>query len=396
MAVRSEPARAQAILGVGVLVFRWVALAWMIVLNVTLETGAARPGYAWTAIGVAASFTIWMSLERDSSTAALWIELAIALGLVLASGVIAPRGDIGERAFFATGWPFSATLALGVARGARAGIASGLVLGAGLLGSRVLNGIRVTDLTGPQIGAIVNGTIAFVVAGGAVGYVATLLRRSAAEAQALTDQIVRARERAAALQERASIARAIHDSVLQALALVHKRGRELAARDEVPAREVAALAEMAGAQEAELRALIQREPEEPRAGMTSLRTLLEDIARALHDPPVEVSAAGPLWVGVRLGDELAAAVRQALDNVAKHARASRATVFAELDGGEVAVSVRDDGVGFAFDEDALRARGALGILQSMKGRVEALGGRMMLESGPGGTEVEFRVPMETM
>jgi signal transduction histidine kinase len=51
-----------------------------------------------------------------------------------------------------------------------------------------------------------------------------------------------AREQAARLSERESLARQIHDSVLQSLAMVHKRARELAGVESVPAAEVARLA----------------------------------------------------------------------------------------------------------------------------------------------------------
>ncbi len=110
--------------------------------------------------------------------------------------------------------------------------------------------------------------------------------------------------------------------------------------------------------------------------------------------PVTVSTVGPVWLPAATVEELAAAVTQALHNVAEHASASRATVFAELDEqGEVTVTVRDDGAGFRYDEQALRADGSIGLLRSMKGRVEQLGGTMRVDTAPGaGTEVEFRLP----
>ena len=62
---------------------------------------------------------------------------------------------------------------------------------------------------------------------------------------------------------------------------------------------------------------------------------------------------------------------------------------------EIVVSVRDDGVGFRYDEERLRREGKLGMLRSMKGRIEALGGSMRVVSMPGpGTEVEFRLPAQ--
>ena len=64
--------------------------------------------------------------------------------------------------------------------------------------------------------------------------------------------------------------------VLQALALVHKRGRELAAGGPVPPAEVAGLAEMAAGQERALRSLILRDPDQEAtpAGAASLRAAL--------------------------------------------------------------------------------------------------------------------------
>jgi signal transduction histidine kinase len=86
-------------------------------------------------------------------------------------------------------------------------------------------------------------------------------------------------------------------------------------------------------------------------------------------------------------------VRQALDNVVRHAQATGVTIFGERDGTDISISVRDDGVGFDVDEASLTADGKLGITRSMRGRIEQVGGTMRIESAPGrGTEVEFRLP----
>lgn len=204
---------------------------------------------------------------------------------------------------------------------------------------------------------------------------------------------MRARERTARLAERESLARQIHDSVLQALALVHKRGKELGANPSVRGEEVRRLAEMAGKQEQQLRSLILREPEEPPAGMASLREALESVSHSVTHVPVTVTAVGPVWLPAVTVRELAAAVEQALQNVAEHAAATRATVYAASEDGWVVVTVRDDGRGFEYDEGRLRADGKAGILKSMKGRVEDLGGTLRVDSDPGsGTEIELRVP----
>ena len=119
------------------------------------------------------------------------------------------------------------------------------------------------------------------------------------------------------------------------------------------------------------------------------------MAREVPDLPVTVSAVGPVLLSSDRATEVAAAVGQALANAARHAEATSTAVYAAEEDGMVVVSIRDDGRGFRFDEQRLRAEGKAGILRSMKGRVEDLGGTMRLESGPGrGTEVEFRIPKE--
>jgi signal transduction histidine kinase len=235
--------------------------------------------------------------------------------------------------------------------------------------------------------------VQYLAAGGTVGFVSRLLERTAGEAQKATNELVRERERAARLAERESLARQIHDSVLQSLALVHKRGQELAASGAPGAREAAQLAEIAGQQEMTLRNLILREPQEGPAGQRSLREALETTSVGVTGVPVGVSAVGPIWIARRHADEIAAAVREALANVAEHANASRATVFADEEDGEIVVTVRDDGVGFTYDEALLRADGKAGMLKSMKGRLEDLGGSMAVTAAlGGGTEIEFRAP----
>ena len=101
-----------------------------------------------------------------------------------------------------------------------------------------------TDGAAPRLLDLAGGTLNFAIAGGAVGLVARLLERSAVQLRQATEETIRARERTARLAERESLARQIHDSVLQALTLVHKRGRELATGGPVPPDQVAGLAEM--------------------------------------------------------------------------------------------------------------------------------------------------------
>ena len=65
-------------------------------------------------------------------------------------------------------------------------------------------------------------------------------------------------------------------------------------------------------------------------------------------------------------------VAEALTNVVKHARATRASVRAGVEDGVLALEVRDDGVGGAEPE----GHGLVGIAD----RVDALGGRLSIAS----------------
>ncbi|MCC6223646.1 MAG: hypothetical protein IT201_09185, partial [Thermoleophilia bacterium] len=111
-------------------------------------------------------------------------------------------------------------------------------------------------------------------------------------------------------------------------------------------------------------------------------------ALAARSPvPVEVA----LPTGERLPGPIEAAayfvVSESLANVAKYAGASAASVRVARDGGLLLVEVADDGAGGA---DPARGSGLRGLAD----RVEALDGRLAVESPPGaGTRVRAELPL---
>ena len=116
-----------------------------------------------------------------------------------------------------------------------------------------------------------------------------------------------------------------------------------------------------------------------------LNAALEELAYRAH-VPLELEVA----LGERLPDRVEAAayyvVSEALTNVAKHAGASAVRIRVQQTDGRAVVEVADDGVGGA---DGTQGTGLRGLAD----RVDALGGRLLVESPAGrGTVVHAEIP----
>ncbi|OFT62225.1 histidine kinase [Corynebacterium sp. HMSC05E07] len=181
-------------------------------------------------------------------------------------------------------------------------------------------------------------------------------------------------------EERAEIAARLHDSVLQTLALIQKRAEE--------PREVTRLAR---AQERELRAWLF---DAPSAAPTTCFGALEAACGEVEDlfdlrvSPVTVGEDAELTESAKL---LIQAAREAMVNAGKHAGVGAVDVYAELLAGELSIFVRDRGVGFDVEDIPADRHG---IRDSIRARVESVGGRVRISSIPGeGTEVELAVAL---
>src|SRR4051812_24142781 len=378
--------------------YRVLTVLYAIGLFATTYDKFARP---WVAVAFFAFLLVWTlaTLPRVAGAANctkrfLVADLTVALAGILLTRVAdsAARIDAGGPTLPSI-WTAGAVLAFAIKGGWRwAAFASTLVAAANL----VERGAPARDT--------VHNVILVWVASIAIGYVVEVARAS-------ERTLARALEIEAATRERERLARDIHDSVLQVLAMVQRRGAVMGG-------EAAELGRMAGEQEVALRTLVsggltsvsrlsrdadqgavvhvidvERDDDGPdETGPLDLRALLAPYASAkvsLVEPGAPVPLPPPA------ARELAAAVGAALDNVDRHAgEQARAWILVEDEPDEVIVTVRDDGPGIPEGRLAqAEGEGRLGVALSIRGRLRELGGSAELISPPGqGTEVELKVP----
>lgn len=104
-----------------------------------------------------------------------------------------------------------------------------------------------------------------------------------------------------------------------------------------------------------------------------------------------VTLAKPVDVPESVVNALHDAAREALRNILKHAKTTRAVVCLEERERVVTVSVRDHGVGF----DIHACRAGFGIENSIHARLAEIGGGARIDSAPGqGTRVVLSAPLE--
>ncbi|HHW39790.1 MAG TPA: histidine kinase [Syntrophomonadaceae bacterium] len=86
-------------------------------------------------------------------------------------------------------------------------------------------------------------------------------------------------------------------------------------------------------------------------------------------------------------------IQEALNNIVKHARASRVVVKLELLPQQVIIAVKDDGMG--FDPQSVEQDGGHYGLLNMRERARLLNGELQVKSAPGrGTEIYVMIPIE--
>lgn len=213
-------------------------------------------------------------------------------------------------------------------------------------------------------------------------------------------------QRAAALEERARLARELHDSVSQALfsMTLHARAAEkalsrspAAAADPAMAKaasDIAALRELTSAALAEMRALIFEIRPDALAEAGLVAALTRQAAALTARSGIDVTVSGPaerLPIPGHAEEQAYRVALEALHNAVKHSRARRASVTIANLGDMVEVAVADHGAG--FDPTAV-GPGHFG-LRTMRERAAQIGATLDLQARPGeGTTVRLRIPGE--
>jgi signal transduction histidine kinase len=347
----------------------------------------ARPWLAWLVLGALGLWTVASILYRSRAhtTRIAGVELGLACCAILSTLLVDnPEVIVGGAKTLPGFWPAAAVVAWAVLKGWRGGIFAAFLVGAADVIEVAVATRGTLDGMIPNSSTISNIVI-LVLLGSCLGYGMDLARDGhAALTEALRVQ--------AEVRERDRLARTVHDGVLQTLSYIHRRGLDLGG-------EAGEIGSMAADQERLLRALVSKVSSPPGTdgprgsgrAVVDLRSVLDKYADGAVQviPPAE-----PVLMVVEVADELAAAVRAALDNVRRHAGTdAQAWVLIEDKGKEVSVTIRDNGVGMPAGRLAEAAQnGRMGVAQSIGGRMKDLGGTAVLDSRPGaGTCLELTV-----
>jgi signal transduction histidine kinase len=219
--------------------------------------------------------------------------------------------------------------------------------------------------------------------------------------EATRGELAEAEREGGRLAERQRLARDIHDTLAQGFAGIVLQLQ--AAEGELPAGADAARRHLEQARRtarenlAEARRLVWALRPEPLRAASLGEALGRLTGRLAEETGMAATATvtgtpRPLTPDAEI--TLLRVTQEALANVRKHAGASRVALTLSYMDGEAALDVRDDGAGFALGPDGYGPNGGLG-LRGMRERVEALGGRLAVESASGrGTSIAVSFPVD--
>jgi PAS domain S-box-containing protein len=204
----------------------------------------------------------------------------------------------------------------------------------------------------------------------------------------------------AMLDERELLAREIHDGVGQTLAAAHLQAKsaiEFLARGDTRSVEACLkrLAESTQERKDSVRDFllgVKSRFSTEQSLMPGLRRYLDHYSHnyGIHVEFITQPELEEKRIDLSVETQLQPIIQEALTNVRKHSGARSARVIFALSDNRLRVAVEDDGRGFDHEETG-RNQGF--GLQSMRGRADAVGARLEVNSAPGkGTRVIFEMP----
>ena len=346
------------------LVLAWIGAPVYLLAWILLPPAATAPTGTVTPIAVA----------EPAPSAGMVARRSLGLAMIVVGMVLLAR-HLGAGLPDAVVWPalcvafglgvvvWRAQTTTGAARAAAARIATGTILVAAGIGFIAATNLSLSAMRDGLLSAgLVVGGLAMILG----PWVAVLVRDRRDE-----------RRRRIRADERADMAAHLHDSVLQTLALVQ--------RCDDPAQ----MSALARRQERELRGWLYGDgagphPATVKAAIEHLAGVVED----RHSVVMDVVAVGDAPLDAA-AESLVAAAGEAMTNAARWSGRSTVSVYVEATEQVVEVFVRDRGVG--FDPDAVDAD-CHGIRDSIKGRLQRVGGQCQIVSAPGaGTEVRLSI-----
>jgi signal transduction histidine kinase len=202
-------------------------------------------------------------------------------------------------------------------------------------------------------------------------------------------------ERVVLFEDRDRIARDLHDLVIQRLfasGMQLESSTRLMANDEAVTR-VRSVVDQLDVTIREIRSAIYALQPPSHGIVPGLRARLLEVTRGAAEvlsfpPSLLFEGAVDTRVPEPVAEHLVAVLSEALSNVARHAHAHHVEVVVEVSTDEVALTIRDDGIG-------LPENGRRSGLTNLAERAVALGGAFSatLSPGGGGTELDWRVPL---
>lgn len=200
------------------------------------------------------------------------------------------------------------------------------------------------------------------------------------------------RQRVLLLEERARIARDLHDHVIQQLfgAGMALQSIEAMTGPGMIAERIDATVKSLDEAITQIRTIIfALSHHESGAGLRHrLLDIVHDVGSGLPEPAT-LSFSGPVDIvaGQELTDDIAAFVREGLTNVVRHADARTASVTTAATAADISVTITDDGHGIG---DATRRSG----LANIDARARRLGGVLTIDTGSDGTRLCLRLPIQ--